>query len=104
MLALYFAVSSSMVAGVERLAQPGDTATDGAGEMRLLAQQTLPGLPEPRLDPDVVIARSGARRMAWLRAEIERADVLAVPSLLAVYERELALLEGSPRLRLRAVR
>lgn len=68
----------------------------------MLAQQTLPGLPEVRLDPDVIIARSGMRRMAWLRSELERTDVLETPSLRGVYERELASLRASPRLSLRA--
>lgn len=70
----------------------------------MLAQQTLPGLPAPRFDADAVIARSAIRRIGWLRSELERDDVAATPSLLDVYERELAELSGSVRLRLQVAK
>lgn len=69
----------------------------------MLSEQVLPETPVQALDQDLVIARAAVRRIGWLRVELERDDVGAVPSLLAVYEQELASLEASPRLCLRAV-
>lgn len=84
---------AAMLAYVRERHAAGEPATP-IGEPRLVAMPT---------DEDVVIARSAVRRLTWLRAELERADVRQAPSLRAAYEREIVALEAARRRRLRAL-
>lgn len=71
----------------------------------MLTQQTLPGLPALLYaDPSTIKAQSVLRRVCWLREELSRPELGEVPNLRAAYERELALLEADPRLRMRVLR